>query len=361
MQLFRYRLPFKKPFKTTSGVYTYREGLIIKEDYLSFSCFGDIAPLPGFSSESLEQVIAQFQHYYNVIEHYFMQVNGYDTWQSFADSLNLYPSLRFGLDTFVYDRLSKTKMQPLNKQLLDTSSKTLKINYTIGQGDFETNMNSINEAWENGYRTFKIKIGTDFNSEKKLIAKVRKNFDTCIIRVDANQAWDISSAVQKLTMLAPYSIEYCEQPVSKESVEDLFLVKQNSPVPIAADEAVCNLTRAKKLIKNKYVDVIIIKPMILGSYIDIAEIATLARENGIKIVFTSTFESGIGRLATAHLASCFGSLETAQGLSTGSFFCKDILDDTSCIKKGHYTLPEERGIGIEPVLEDLESVELNII
>ncbi len=361
MQLFHYRLPFKKPFNTSNGSFTFREGLIIKEDYLSFSCYGDIAPLPGFSTESLGQVIEQFQQYHNVIEHYFMQVNGYDTWQSFADSLKLYPSLRFGLDTFVYDRLSKTRMIPLNKHLLSSSAQRIKVNYTLGLNDFKTNKNAIDEAWEKGYRTFKLKIGHNFELELSLVEYIQSKYKDSKIRLDANQAWNADAAISYLNQLSPSNIEYCEQPVQSSDLESLCKIRKKSTIPIAADESICNVEQAKVIIENHYVDVIILKPMFLGSYSDIANIARISKKNGMDVVITSTLESGIGRMATSHLASCFGSLNIAQGLGTGTLFDNDILNDASCIQDGYYTLPDERGIGIEPFFESQEIVEISII
>ncbi len=361
MQLFHYRLPFKKPFNTSNGSFTFREGLIIKEDYLSFSCYGDIAPLPGYSTESLDQVIAQFQQYHNAIEHYFMQVNGYNTWQSFADSLKIHPSLRFGLDTFVYDRLSKTRMIPLNKHLLSSSAQRIKVNFTLGQNDFKTSINAIDEAWESGYRTFKLKIGNDFELELSLVEYIQSNYKDSKIRLDANQAWEADAAISFLNQLSPSNIEYCEQPVPASDLEALNKVSKKSSIPVAADESICNVEQAKIIIENHYVDAIILKPMLLGSYSDIAKIARMSKKNGMDVVITSTLESGIGRMATSHLASCFGSLNIAQGLGTGSLFENDILNDSTCIKDGYYTLPDERGIGIEPAFENQEIVELSII
>jgi len=360
MKFFQYKLTFHQPLHTAQCSFTEREGLLINCDYLAFSCYGDVAPLPGYSKESLTDVIDQLVKYQNTIDRYFMQDKSYADWKTFADSLDLYPSLRFGLDTFLFDRLSKIRGIPFNTHISAKKTDTVPVNTVFGLGDLPNIIDDCKQSWSEGYRTFKFKIGWDFEKELKIVEEIRNTLPSANIRLDANQAWQVNEAIQNLHKLSHLNIEYCEQPVESENIKGLAEIKRITNVPIAADEAATNKEAVGKLIDLDAVDVLVLKPMLIGSLDDIFQIVNEAHEKDIETVFTTSLESGVGRLATAHLASIMGSSKYAHGLATGKYFKNDILDDSSCLIHGSYHIPGGRGIGLEPDLNLLEEIEFGV-
>ena len=98
-----YRIPFKNPFKTASGEYSVREGIIIEIHYGKFHGFGESAPLTGFSHETLIESR-------NCLEGFALAINGVEDDQSLEDLLLLarvhsfdHPSVLFGLESAIYD------------------------------------------------------------------------------------------------------------------------------------------------------------------------------------------------------------------------------------------------------------------
>jgi hypothetical protein len=65
----------------------------------------------------------------------------------------------------------------------------------------------------------------------------------------------------------------------------------------------------------------------------------IAQERNPKIVFTSSLESGIGRLMTASIAAGLGS-NIAHGLGTGPLLAEDVWRDDQFISDGNYHLPD---------------------
>jgi o-succinylbenzoate synthase len=360
MKFFHYKLTFHRPLLTSQSSFTEREGLLIYCDYLAFSCYGDVAPLPGYSKESLTDVIDQLVKYQNTLDRYFMQDKDYTDWKTFADSLNLYPSLRFGLDTFLFDRLSKKRGIPFNTHISAKKTRAMPVNTVFGLGDLPKTIEDCKQSWSEGYRTFKLKIGSDFQRELKIVEEIRNTLPSANIRLDANQAWQVNEAIQNLQKLSRLNIEYCEQPIKSENIKGLAEIKKITSVPIAADEAATNKEAVGKLIALDAVDVLVLKPMLIGSLDDIFQIVNEALEKDIETVFTTSLESGVGRLATAHLASIHGSSKYAHGLATGKYIKNDILDDSSCLKHGSYQLPDGRGIGLEPDMKLLEEIEFGV-
>ena len=55
LNLYRYQLPFQQPFVTGAGTFEYREGLILRYHTSDIDVVSEVAPLPGFSTESLQE------------------------------------------------------------------------------------------------------------------------------------------------------------------------------------------------------------------------------------------------------------------------------------------------------------------
>ena len=81
----------------------------------------------------------------------------------------------------------------------------------------------------------KVKVGSPGDVE--LVAEVRDAIGPQVaLRVDANGAWDVDTAIDTIKRLARYDLELVEQPVA--SLDDLARVRRAVDVPIAADECV---------------------------------------------------------------------------------------------------------------------------
>ena len=82
------------------------------------------------------------------------------------------------------------------------------------------------------------------------------------LRVDANGAWDVDTAVAMITRLARYDLEYVEQPVA--TLDDLARVRRRVEVPVAADECIRTVDDARRLRALDAADVIVLKQQPLG-------------------------------------------------------------------------------------------------
>lgn len=358
MKIFRYRLPLSQPVSIRQAPDTHRVGLFLTSDYMPFSVYGEAAPLPGFSMESIDDIETLIKDKFDIIDHYFMQDNGYENWNAFAASLNLPPSLRFGLDTFLFDRLSKHEKLPLSQYLFKSSPPSVRVNALIRCTEPDEVRKEAQGYWAGGFTTIKLKVDDDFAKTERILTYLRSDLPKAHLRIDANQLWDVDQAINNLQALEPLNIEYCEQPVN---VTDMLLRNElcmKCSIPVAADEAARSIKQIEILIENNAADLLVIKPMLIGSFDELFDIAELARTHGIELVFTTSFEAGIGRVATAHLAAALGSTRFAHGLATGGLLNKDIIDDRDFIRDGHFHLPDSPGLGIEPKLEGLELTQL---
>jgi o-succinylbenzoate synthase len=203
------------------------------------------------------------------------------------------------------------------------------------------------EALAAGARTLKLKVGGGSLAED--LARVRAvreaAGDGIAIRLDANQAWSEEEAVTALAALRVYEIEYVEQPVAASNLAALARLRRDAGVLVAADESICDLRAARRVLDAKAADLLVVKPMVLGGLYAARQVAALAAERGVPVVVTSLVESAVGRTGALHLAASLGATRHAHGIATGGLLAEDVAD-APAMEQGWVRLPPGPGLGI---------------
>lgn len=179
---------------------------------------------------------------------------------------------------------------------------------------------------ESGCGTAKVKVAEKGQSLDEDIARVAAVRDALgpdgWIRVDANQAWDLTQAVAALAELAPFGLEYAEQPVpGADGLRALRrrLDARGIDVPIAADEAIRRA--AEPLLVREVADVAIVKVQPLGG---IQHCLELVERLGLPTVVSSALETSVGLRNSVALAACLPGPLMACGLQTATLFASDV-------------------------------------
>ena len=168
-----------------------------------------------------------------------------------------------------------------------------------------------------GHHDVKVKVGDAGDVDR--VAAVRDAIGPqARLRVDANGAWDVETAVARITAMAAFDLELVEQPV--ESIEDLAEVRRRVSVPIAADECVRTVEDARRLA----VDALVVKVQPLGGFAATLEIIEAA---GVPAIVSSMYETSIGLSAGLALAAALDDLPYACGLGTAGIFVHDVVRD----------------------------------
>lgn len=142
------------------------------------------------------------------------------------------------------------------------------------------------------------------------------------IRVDANAAWDVDTAVGRIRDLdrAAAGLEYVEQPCP--TVEDLVAVRRRVDVPIAADEAVRLAADPLAAVRAGACDVVVLKVQPLGG---VRACLELAERVGVPVVVSSALETSVGLAAGLALAAALPELPHACGLATARLLDADVV------------------------------------
>ena len=354
LSYYAFKVPFKVPFRISNLTIHSRNGVYIVYDNGDFIAYGEIAPLPGFSKESIDQVVSVLIENQKNLEHAILK-NEAEQLIAILDSIHNFPSLSFGLDALLLDLNSKKNSTSLHKNVGITHHNSVKVNGTIGIQNVKSSISKAHSLINEGVDTLKLKVGVDHAKELEIIAALRDHYSTIKIRIDANQAWDPKMAIQCLKDFEKYKIEYCEQPVCKFDINGLKKVKNEVAIPIAADESVRSFHHAKELVKANACDIIILKPSLFGRIKNCLIAKKLCDSNKMDIVITTAFDTIVGRTITALLASNLGSNKYAHGLATGPFL-NESIDFPQEICDGTYLLPSKSGISFDVDLSQFKKI-----
>lgn len=198
------------------------------------------------------------------------------------------------------------------------------VNVTVPAVDAETAHRIVRGS--GGCRTAKVKVAEPGQSLADEVARLEAVRDALgpdgAIRVDANAAWDVDTAVSRLAVLdrAAGGLEYAEQPVP--GVDDLAALRRRTHVPIAADESIRRAEDPLAVARAHAADVVVLKVQPLGG---VRACLRLAERIGLPVVVSSALESSVGLAAGVALAAALPELPYACGLATAQLFTADLV------------------------------------
>ncbi|WP_424184072.1 o-succinylbenzoate synthase [Actinokineospora sp. G85] len=191
-----------------------------------------------------------------------------------------------------------------------------------------------------GCSTAKVKVadpGMALAEDLDRVAAVREALGPAgRIRVDANGAWDVETAVSAIKALerAAGGLEYVEQPCA--SVPELAAVRRRVSSPIAADESIRRAEDPLRVAVAGAADIAVVKVAPLGG---VRRALAVAEACGLPCVVSSAVESSVGLAAGLALAGALPALEHACGLATTSLLVGDTVDDSFVPRDGHLRVP----------------------
>jgi O-succinylbenzoate synthase len=168
-----------------------------------------------------------------------------------------------------------------------------------------------------GCRTAKVKVAEPGQAGAEDLARVEAVRAALgpsgRVRVDANGAWDVDSAVRMVRLLdrAAGGLEYVEQPC--RTVEELAAVRRQVDVPIAADESIRRAEDPLRVARMAAADIAVLKVQPLGG---VTACLRIAEDIGLPVVVSSALETSVGIAAGVALAAALPELPYACGLAT---------------------------------------------
>ena len=259
------------------------------------------------------------------------------------------PFARSGIEMAIFDILGKQAGLSVAGLLGGPVRKSILLSGGIGIETPEVAAKKVTDIVEAGYRTIKVKIGTDDVTQD--IARVRACRkavgDDIAIRIDANAGYNMTDALIVVKALGELNIEHIEQPVAGEDWEGMARLRALGAVPIMADESIVTPSDAYRLVHMGACDVIKIKITKVGGYINARKIIDVCESSGTELVIGQGICSSIEAAAEAQLACAFSHVCSVAEMVGPAKLLDDLTDSPISLEGGQLSLPEGNGIGID--------------
>jgi len=205
-----------------------------------------------------------------------------------------------------------------------------------------------------GFDALKIKIGFGIEDDIKNVQAIRKAVGKNIeIMIDANHAYNSSTAIKLGKQVEKYEITWFEEPVPPEDKSGYLEVKDNLTIPIAGGEAEFTRYGFNELINRRCVDIIQADCTAMGGLSEYKKITTLATIQNIQCyphVWGSSIAVSAGIHASFNQPDFPRSLNSSEVYleldRTPNVFRDELADEEIKIEDGYIPLPDKPGLGI---------------
>ena len=168
--------------------------------------------------------------------------------------------------------------------------------FSIGIDTPEITRQKTREAAD--FPILKVKVG--LATDEPTIEAVRSVTDKPL-RVDANEGWkDKEEAVRKINWLEKHGVEFIEQPMPAEMIEETRWVRSRVHIPIIADEACQRASDIPKL-KDAF-DGVNVKLDKSGGMLEAYRMIQIAKALGMRTMLGCMVSSSVSVTAAAHLS-----------------------------------------------------------
>lgn len=256
------------------------------------------------------------------------------------------PAAKAGIDIALYDLFGKCENKPTFKMLGQARDKML-TDITIGIMGLDATVEHAVLYKKEGFKAIKVKVGLNPMEDVLRLSAVREAVGSDIlIRVDANQGFDVQAAINFIKQIEPLNIELVEQPVRYEDLAGLGMITRVTDTPIMADEAVKTPEDAFNITKSRFADLVNIKLMKCGGIAKSMGINTICESERIRTMIGCMGENRASITAALHFALALENVRYAD-LDSHFTLLNDNVSGGFTFEDGFLMPLEKPGFGIE--------------
>jgi muconate cycloisomerase len=202
-------------------------------------------------------------------------------------------------------------------------------------------------------RAVKVKVSRDLAANRELLASARAALgDGVELRIDANCAWTAADAIEQLRALRALGLAGCEQPVAADDVAGMAAVTAARLVPVVADESLCTLADARRLIAARACNVFNLRVSKNGGLCNVARLAAAAAAAGLDCQLGAQVgETGILSAAGRQVATRLPSLRWLEGSYGTLLLDHDLTEPDVTVGPGGEA-PALRGDGLGVAVDE---------
>jgi len=248
-----------------------------------------------------------------------------------------------------YDLAGKALNTPVYNLLGGKVRGSIPLSWSLPIVDIKTAVEEGVRMVERGWRILKVKVGRpNADEDVEMVRALREAVgDGISIRADANQAYDLKTALRVLRKMEPYRVDFMEQPVHRDDLEGMSEVARQSGIPIMADEAAKSPEDLAVIAQKRaadYVSIYVIGP---GGLTASKKMAAIAEANRMRGYVGGALESVIGASAGLHLAASSPAIDLGCEMGGQYLLHDDFGKGPLPMKEGALVVPDGPGLGLD--------------
>ncbi|MCL1843066.1 MAG: dipeptide epimerase [Defluviitaleaceae bacterium] len=337
----------KKPFVVAIGVVEHGETIIVKiETDEGITGYGEASPFSPVTGETVESVPIFLELFKKAL----LGKNPFEI-EKAHNIMNAVTvgntSAKAGIDLALYDIMGKKIGIPVYK-LLGGYRDSFANDVTVSIADIDDMVETAKTHAKNGFGIIKIKGGINPDSDIEIARRIREAVGEKIkLRVDANQGWDVNTAIRVMDAYLSSGVEAVEQPLKYWDIDGLATVRARTKISVMADESLHSPQDAMKLAKANAVDIFNIKLMKSGGLYPATQINAIGESSGITCMVGCMFETRIGNAASAALVAAKKNATEADLDSFRHFDEKALITGGFTLQNGIMSMTDKPGLGVE--------------
>jgi muconate cycloisomerase len=214
------------------------------------------------------------------------------------------PFARAAVEMALWDLNGRALGVPVHRLLGGRVRDRVPLSWSLAVADPDAEIEEARAKVALGHRIFKIKTAARPVAEDvERIRRLREALGPRIsLRVDANQGWDRPTALKAIRALAPYDVDFVEQPVPRWDLEGMAEIGRRVDVPIMADESCFSPQDALAIARLGGVSILGLKLTKSAGIAGSMAIARIAEAAGLGCYVGCMIETSLGTAAYLHVA-----------------------------------------------------------
>ncbi len=340
-------VPFIEPFVIAGGRACHGRHVVVRVVSKDGEVgYGESAPMSSYSSQTQESVVGEIERVKSLLIG--KQALDLGAIHLLLDQAGTDCFARAGLDIALHDLIGRSLGLPICQLLGGPVAEGVDLSWAIGFKPAEEMAKEAKRYASIGFKTVKIKIGDEPGMDVERVASVREAVGPdVIVKVDANQGYDLGTAVAVGRELERYDIAVFEQPLPRDALDDLAELRRRVRIPLMVDESLYGPRDALEILRRRAADIFNIKIMKPGGIRPSAKLVSLAEGAGMPCMLGSMPELGIGTLGGLQLAVTSKAFTWGAELIGPWMFGDDLLRRKPRLVEGRLMLPRGPGIGVD--------------
>lgn len=258
-----------------------------------------------------------------------------------------------GIDLALWDLRARRASVPL-WQYLGGSSDEIGV-YASGLNPSGSEA-LVQKKLQDGFSAFKVKVGFGKNADTASLTQIRDVIGSGrTLMADANQAWDLESALEMATVLERFGLDWLEEPIRADRpLEEWRTLAQRCNIQLAAGENIAGAHEFAAAITSSAIQVVQPDLAKWGGISGCSTVAQSIINQGLRFC-PHYLGGGIGLLASAHFLAAAGGNGILEVDANPNPLRSLLCGPVETVENGRVRLGTQPGIGISPDLSSLRS------